>query len=249
VLWAGVAVVVLASAGLLYRIMQPRVVTPNGRCPHDMRLIPAGAFDFSEAEQRQVASFCLHATEVTLNAYAACVNSGACTEPNGDQAECNWNRGDRHSHPINCVTWEQAKAYCAWAGFRLPTEVEWEYAARGGSEERDYPWGDEFATNKLACWARNRTNLGTCPADAHPAFAFGLHGMAGNVEEWTADNNLDAQERLSFRADKPAPNDHVARGGTWGIADPMLLQGKLRFIWQQSHTASTVGFRCATNPR
>jgi formylglycine-generating enzyme len=103
----------------------------------------------------------------------------------------------RDDHPVVHVSWMDARAYCAWAGGRLPTEVEWEYAARGGLEQRRFPWGDDLTPG-----GRHRMNVfqgtfpthdtaedgyrGTAPADAFPANGYGLHNMTGNVWEWTA---------------------------------------------------------------
>jgi len=91
-----------------------------------------------------IAPFELDQTEVTVADYRVCVEDGAC-EPAAKTAGCNWGQRDKDDHPINCVTYPQAEAFCQWAGKRLPTEAEWEYAAGGsGEDKRLFPWGNEL---------------------------------------------------------------------------------------------------------
>jgi formylglycine-generating enzyme required for sulfatase activity len=119
---------------------------------------------------------------------------------------------DRGDHPVVHVSWSDAGAYCAWAGMRLPTEAEWEFAARGGLEQKLYPWGDELTPggeHRCNIWqgtfpTHNTLEdgyLGTAPADAFEPNGFGLHNTSGNVWEWCAD---------PFEADRRA-----IRGGSY----------------------------------
>jgi formylglycine-generating enzyme required for sulfatase activity len=182
--------------------------------------------------------FKIDKTEVTVSAYEACVLAGACREP-GSDGPCNWGKSGREAHPINCVNWYQARAYCAWAGKRLPTEQEWEKAARG-TDGRIYPWGNERASCAHAvmddgsgngCGRGNLTwPVGSKPSGASP---YGALDMAGNVWEWTSS---------WFESQQPARA--VVRGGPWrrnprylrasnrGWANPVLMYGGS-------------GFRCA----
>ena len=121
----------------------------------------------------------------------------------------------REDHPVVHVSWVDARAYCRWAGGRLPTEAEWEYAARGGLEQRRFPWGDELTPG-----GEHRMNVfqghfpahnsaadgyaGTAPADAFPPNGFGLYGMTGNVWEWAAD-----------RFGPTRPGHRALRGGSY----------------------------------
>ncbi len=93
----------------------------------------------------KVKTFGLAQTEVTVAQYKRCVAAGKCTRPYTGMY-CNWGHAGRGSHPVNCVEWKQAAAYSRWAGGRLPSEVEWEYAARGGGLARKYSWGNEKPT-------------------------------------------------------------------------------------------------------
>ncbi|SDL01128.1 formylglycine-generating enzyme family protein [Streptomyces indicus] len=122
------------------------------------------------------------------------VENAAWNGPEGPGSDLN----DRWDHPVVHLTWHDAQAYCRWAGARLPTEAEWEYAARGGLDQARYPWGDELTPG-----GRHRCNIwqgpfpfrnteedgfaGTAPVHAFAANGFGLYNVAGNVWEWTAD--------------------------------------------------------------
>jgi formylglycine-generating enzyme required for sulfatase activity len=246
----------------------------------DMAEIPGGTFamgsDAADANENEkpvhkvtVANFRLDRTEVTVGAYAECMRAGKCSEPELYTAErgnyrvfCNWHHPEgRASHPINCVDYEQARVFCAWAGKRLPTEEEWELAARAGGEGRKFPWGnDEPSPTRLnACGAECTKNLiaqrfpggktmysasdgwpETAPVGSFPAGAskHGVLDLAGNVWEWTS--SLYATYDGSTSEPK-----RVLRGGSWGGGDARTERTTNRFRLDPSSRAQFLGFRCA----
>ncbi|MCC6526145.1 MAG: SUMF1/EgtB/PvdO family nonheme iron enzyme, partial [Polyangiaceae bacterium] len=143
---------------------------PEVRLEDRMAAIPAGSFtmgaDNGSGDEKprrvEVAAFEIDVTEVTTGAYTTCVTLGGCAAPAPTvwwqgitpaeelmySALCNYAHPDRADHPINCVNWENARSYCAWKQKRLPTEQEWEYAARG-ADGRHYPWGNDAPGPKL----------------------------------------------------------------------------------------------------
>ena len=254
----------------------------GGRKPgaENMVAIPGGTFamgsDDADANPSEkpvhsvtVGAFRLDRTEVTVAEYGECVRAKACSEPEPYTNErgnyrlfCNWHHPEgRMSHPINCVDFEQAKTFCSWAGKRLPTEEEWEYAARGGAEGRKFPWGNDKpdATRLNACGEECTKNLGekrfprgaalystsdgwpeTAPVGSFPAGAskHGVLDMAGNVWEWTA------SQFTSFDGTSTEPK-RVLRGGSWGGGDARTERTTNRFRLGPTSRAQFLGFRCA----
>ena len=125
-------------------------------CPSGMKYIAGGRFGGEEMQ-----AFCMDTTEVTVAAYKRCVDRerGPCTEPRTG-VYCNYGNEERGRHPVNCVNWEEARMYCAKAGKRLPSEREWEWAARGREEGRTYPWGEEAASCKRAVMSEGGAGCG-----------------------------------------------------------------------------------------
>ena len=200
-----------------------------------------------------VNSFEMDVTEVTAAAYSTCVGAKVCSasavttvdfqgmapQLRGSlSALCNYGRADRADHPMNCVTWDEARDYCVWARKRLPTEEEWEFAARGITARR-FPWGVDDPATRI-CW--QRASLGTCKVGEYNTLGetpLGLQDMAGNVWEWTASGySLDYS---GARTDLV----RVLRGGSFVHTDATFVRAAVRYRMRPSDRAPDVGFRCA----
>lgn len=215
-----------------------------------MAHIPGGKFwvgskpgryakDESPRYQTELASFCLDITEVTVHAYTACVDAGQCTAATSGRYYCNYGKASRADHPINCVDWHQADTFCKAHDARLPTEAEWEYAARGGSRYLKYPWGEEPLDGHV-CW---KNPGGTCKVKAFAPDGFGLYDLSGNVWEWT-DTWYGAYPWPPERA-----YAKVYRGGSWSRRFEKWMHTRLRNRYAPDKQGAHLGFRCATLAR
>jgi formylglycine-generating enzyme required for sulfatase activity/serine/threonine protein kinase len=283
----------------------PAAFVAPAPCPEGMILHPGGKFMMGTPEGKTsypnerpvhevtLSPFCLDRTEVTVAAYRACTKErregvqceaaptkvdwkgiDAATVKLWSEA-CNGDRDDRNTHPVNCVDWAQADAYCRWAGKRLPTEAEWEYAGRcapgGCAEPRTYPWGEEKPGPKLlnACdgdcvaWGKERGQTltpmfaasdgwaTTAPVGSYAdgVSAFGVQDLAGNVWEWTADWKGPYSSEAS--RDPKGPGTGTARalrGGGWGNGDASNVRAAVRVGYAPSVRDRDVGFRCSRGP-
>jgi formylglycine-generating enzyme required for sulfatase activity len=240
----------------------PAAATP---CGDGMELVPGGEFAMGSADgdgaadERPrhtvgLAAFCIDRHEVTNAAYERHdPGHRAARDPVADRDLC----------PVVRVSWDEAAAYCAALGKRLPTEAEWERAARGGLDGRRYPWGDEPVSGGRAnycdasCehdWRDGDSSDGhrhAAPVGTYPANGFGLADMAGNVWEWVADW-YDAGAYRPGRSDHPTGpatgTMRVCRGGSFSN-EPGDLRVAVRSASPPGSRLAGVGFRCASAPR
>ncbi|UCD83481.1 MAG: SUMF1/EgtB/PvdO family nonheme iron enzyme, partial [Deltaproteobacteria bacterium] len=241
-----------------------------------MALIPSGCFDmgdhFGEGGSNElpvhnvcISAFAMDLHEVTNAEYKACVDAWVCSAPGNSGS---FTRGFYYgnpaydNYPVIYVNWGQAAAYCSWAGKRLPTEAEWEYAARGGLSGKRYPWGDSI-TCADACYSRFNTSYdcwdyGGLDNDTHPvgsysANGYGLYDMAGNVWEWVNDWHSGTYYQYCVDNiivnDPPGPgsgSDRVLRGGSWYFI-PDNLRASQRGGDFPTTQGSSMGFRCVSS--
>lgn len=228
----------------------------------DLAIAVCGTNAFADehpAHPVELSGYWINQTEVTNRQYALCMDAGACAPPveaGSFTRPVYFGDPTFDGYPVVNVDWSRAAAYCAWAGARLPTEAEWEYAARG-PENRLFPWGDTFEPERLnycdsSCPGLSdpSTNDGypdTAPVGSFPQGAswVGAMDMAGNVREWVADwygpYSLDAV------IDPQGPESgesRIPRGGSW-YDTPDDVRSVNRGANLPDYTHPKVGFRCA----
>ena len=220
-------------------------------------LIPAGSFlmgDDEESPRREIYldAFYLDKLEITTGRYAKFLTAtGNAHPPEGWEV---LNLDGDHELPVVGVDWNDATAYCQWTGRRLPTEAEWEKAARG-TDARRYPWGDNSPTLKLAnfenaspeAYGGGLEKVGTHPAGRSP---FGVHDLAGNANEWVNDWYAESFPRSDIRNPHgPATGEaRVIRGGGRYDSSERILATK-RYHGNQDLRGADIGFRCARDVR
>lgn len=290
----GGVVLVLAALRIGHFVAMPaRAPAPEPRCPPRMRLVSAGSVDLHEGSTTRRVSlraFCMDTYEVTQSDYARCVPAGGgrgCAPANDGwwQGATDVDRARHREHcatwagtdtyPVACVSWDMAQYYCQTRGARLPTEAQWERAARG-DDGRPFPWGHEAPS------ARRMNGCGEeCFREAHSSGApgatsvlyladdgwpyvtyvthgsfaddrstFGVVGLGGNVREWTADcaapiTEGSAQDRAVTCAEDTRAR--VVRGGAWSTVEADAAKASSRLPLLPATQMADLGFRCAAD--
>ena len=282
---AAFAALLAVGAGLFARA---RLAGPVG-CPHGMVLVAGATYPMGSPADAETPSdetpshavtvkpFCFDVTEVSVKAYSACAD---CDKPlftvefegltpNGRLFESQFcNREDTPDHPMNCIDWQEARGYCKALGRRLPTEAEWELAARG-QEAKPYPWGPlpPSAERLNACGAEcsrmlteRREAVGkgpwpamygaddaaprTSPVGRYPAGAtpLGVLDLAGNVWEWTE------SPYCPYGKEDCGDSRRVLRGGGWDTTESQDVRAARRYPSSPTARGRSIGFRCAKTP-
>lgn len=267
---------------------QRATLSPNAlkqiRTNNSWVLVEGGRFEMGATIGRRdnrplhaviLADFFIQQTEVTVSQYAKCVDQKKCHVPVASYADelCNWEDGNWRKknlahHPANCVTWQQASTYCKWLGGLLPTEAQWEYAARSKGKKISYPWGGDSLTCDYAVVydiqpGQNKYDIDEAKYGCGTGRTFdvcskpignteqGLCDMTGNVWEWVQDT-YDARRYEHHRLDEhntvnnAIGLDKVLRGGTY-ISDEQFSKTTDRGYSYVAHTDSKLGFRCVKN--
>jgi formylglycine-generating enzyme required for sulfatase activity/tRNA A-37 threonylcarbamoyl transferase component Bud32 len=232
-----------------------------------MLYVPEGEFEMGSNtydDEKPVHTVYLDAywmdmTEVTNAMYEKCVNDGDCDPPQNTSSYTHssyYGNSQYDDYPVIYVDWNQATAYCEWAGARLPTEAEWEKAASWDDdkqEKRAYPWGDTISCSLANYWGKDGGCVGdTTEVGSYPSGAsfYGLLDMAGNVWEWVADwyNSTYYSSSPSSNPLGPSSGDYRAlRGGSWHYSGS-YVRSALRVRSYPTSTDDYFGFRCSRSP-
>ncbi len=205
-----------------------------------------GDYDERPVHAVYLDAFWMDQTEVTNSQYRLCVQNGICSQPGGET----YADEKYANYPVVEVSWEDAQAYCEWAGRRLPTEAEWEKAARGGKDGKVYPWGDELQVCTPGSF--NACDQATFGVGRFSANVFGLYDLSGNVWEWVGDWYATGYYAESPQTDPRGPDSgsyRIRRGGSWLLNDWGYIGGYVRvadrFKELPNFADEFGGFRCA----
>ena len=279
----------VSCAGLLFSICSSFAATPptNQKVqpapPPGMVLIPGGTFMMGCTEEKaecedielpvhevRIPSYFFDITEVTVEAFEDCLEAGRCGDAITafDYDGCNLDPGgnsENGDYPINCITWQQARDFCRWVGKRLPSEPEWEYAARGGHKDWKYPWGDKEADCSMAILCQiqimepqrekcsSKITMGGCgrqrtwPVKSRLPNDYGLYDMIGNVEEWIQDCWHGDYKKAPSNGKAWTTGDcevRIRRGGAWDCREQRISVFS-RAAEDTNGIRPEIGFRCA----
>ena len=217
-----------------------------------MLYVPGGTFtmgsaDISNATPHQVtlSPYWIDQTDVTNAEYAKCVAAGGCTEPSNKSSATRssyYGNSQFDNYPVIYVNWNQAKSYCEWAGAKLPSEAQWELAARG-MEGRTYPWAGNTIDKSYANFNQNVVDTTAVCSYPQGVSPYGACDMAGNVWQWTADWYVAYPGNTSSNPDF-GNKYRVLRGGSWNNNETNV-RSALRGWYVPALTNLSFGFRCA----
>jgi len=257
-----------------FQSLDPSALSRPSQCPPGMVHVPAGSFlmgsetgaEFeSPVHEVDIDSFFMDAAPVTNRQFEDFVRA-TDHRTDAERAGAAWGFRDgrfhnvvgltwrsyaspfRDDHPVVLVSWNDADAYARWAGKTLPTETQWEYAARGGLAQKQYPWGDDAPNGTQCNFSRKPEEIPpTTPARAYPPNAWGLYDMVGNVWQWCRDWYQPEAYSISVTPD-PARSFsgeyRVRRGGAWNVIQAFRLRTANRGAMSPQAFAPNLGFRC-----
>lgn len=255
----------IAIAVMLVTAGCDRQPLPDPETLDEMVLVPAGEFIMGSNPDEPswdneypkhtvyLDAFYIDKYEVTNSRYQSCVDAGQCSSPSETKSDTRkryFGEPKFAVYPVIYVDWAQANTFCEWEGKRLPTEAEWEKAARG-TDGQTYPWGSAEPSCDVANYTSecvgDTTPVGAYPAGASP---YGALDMGGNVWEWVAD-----WYQADYYVNSPLQNPQgpsegeyrILRGGSWHMRDS-VVRTAYRKTFQTDYSYYYIGFRCARNP-
>ena len=258
--WVLLVLLVLVGCGDEFTEDEEKALKDLVKDSKEMVLIPAGSFEMGDSMNEpdvymegarpvhtvELDAFYMDIHEVTVGQFKQFVEESG-------YAYDRWNNvglpGD--DYPMVQVTWNDATAYAEWVGKRLPTEAEWEYAARGGLIGKRYPWGDEIShddANYRGTGGKDKWDSSTAPIGSFEPNGYGLYDMAGNVWEWCSDwyaEDYYSSSPLRNPQGSSSGSRRVLRGGSWG-GNTDFLRVAYRVKNPPTFTSSYQGFRCVS---
>jgi formylglycine-generating enzyme required for sulfatase activity len=229
-----------------------------------MLYVPAGQFTMgldndkyetdNPAHKITLSDYWIDQTEVTNAMYQKCVDAQACATPYSvasGSIKPYYGNSNYAGFPVIHIPWQEASNYCEWVGRRLPSEAQWEKAARGSTDERIYPWGDDDPFRDLSNFGGLVGNTTAVNEQSDGKSPYGALNMAGNVWEWVSDLYDPDYYNKSLSKDPEGPvigDKHVMRGGSWKDF-PSTIRVVHRYADYPLYASSILGFRCSYPPK